>query len=301
MWRRKGECDEARGCPPLGVIVQVFFQQPDNKIETLTFGHFRSLQRTGLWNAMHGVHARMPGVLHVCFELRQFGLCGVPILHEIVVALANKGANLLERDAQSLPGNFGGNGFKNPSKFRVSRDARPPATDGRVNRRASYRFCTQHRRLGNVNSRTGRARSGRRRARERITYRSIITTPLPPSPPHQTRPSSGLIAPLVGCMAASAGTRPLRSRRASAMHPPPPAQRAPSEGRHWRGRKTMEEKMRVLTMNELWRLTRIELLDLANRITNELLAFPEGSPERANALTSLRNIRYVLARRDFSP
>jgi hypothetical protein len=59
--------------------------------------------------------------------------------------------------------------------------------------------------------------------------------------------------------------------------------------------------MRVLTVDELWRLTRIELSDLARRIANELSTFPDGSLERANALTSLRNIRYVLARRDFSP
>ena len=39
--------------------------------------------------------------------------------------------------------------------------------------------------------------------------------------------------------------------------------------------------MRVLTINELLRLTRIELCDLAQRITNELPTFPEGSPERA--------------------
>jgi hypothetical protein len=63
----------------------------------------------------------------------------------------------------------------------------------------------------------------------------------------------------------------------------------------------MEETMRVLTINELMRLTRIELCDLINRIKTELPTFPESSPERANALTSLRNIRYVLARRDFSP
>jgi hypothetical protein len=63
----------------------------------------------------------------------------------------------------------------------------------------------------------------------------------------------------------------------------------------------MEEAMRVLTINELMRLTRIELCDLVQRITNELPTFPDGSPERANALTSLRNIRYVLGRRDFSP
>jgi hypothetical protein len=63
----------------------------------------------------------------------------------------------------------------------------------------------------------------------------------------------------------------------------------------------MEETMRVLTINELLRLTRIELCDLVNRITTELPTFPDSSPERANALTTLRNIRYVLARRDFSP
>jgi hypothetical protein len=61
------------------------------------------------------------------------------------------------------------------------------------------------------------------------------------------------------------------------------------------------EKMRVLTINELMRLTRIELCDLAQRITNELPKFPDGLPERANAFTSLRNIRYVLYRRDYSP
>ena len=59
--------------------------------------------------------------------------------------------------------------------------------------------------------------------------------------------------------------------------------------------------MRVLTVNELLRLTRIELCDLAQRITHELPEYPEGSPERTNALTSLRNIRYVLVRRDLSP
>jgi hypothetical protein len=85
------------------------------------------------------------------------------------------------------------------------------------------------------------------------------------------------------------------------MHLPPPAHGPPPEGRDWRGRKKMEETMRVLTINELWRLTRIELSDLAQRITNELPKFPENSPERADALVSLRNIRYVLSRRDYSP
>ncbi len=59
--------------------------------------------------------------------------------------------------------------------------------------------------------------------------------------------------------------------------------------------------MRVLTINELMRLTRIELCDLVTRITNELPKFAAASPERTTALTNLRNIRYVLARRDYSP
>jgi len=63
----------------------------------------------------------------------------------------------------------------------------------------------------------------------------------------------------------------------------------------------MEERMRVLTIFELMRLTRIELCDLAQRITNELPKFAAGSPERMTALTNLRNVRFVLARRDYSP
>ena len=59
--------------------------------------------------------------------------------------------------------------------------------------------------------------------------------------------------------------------------------------------------MRVLTLTELMRLTQIELCDLAARITATMAAYPEGSVERANATTTLRNIRLVLSRRDFSP
>ena len=65
--------------------------------------------------------------------------------------------------------------------------------------------------------------------------------------------------------------------------------------------ETMEEMMRVPTLNELMRLTRIELCALAAQITSALTDFPEGSTERLNALINLRNIRSVLARRDFSP
>ena len=59
--------------------------------------------------------------------------------------------------------------------------------------------------------------------------------------------------------------------------------------------------MRVLTINELMRLTRIELCALAAQITNALAELPENSTERLNAQINLRNIRSVLARRDFSP
>ncbi|MGO9005905.1 MAG: hypothetical protein ACLQIQ_01925 [Beijerinckiaceae bacterium] len=58
--------------------------------------------------------------------------------------------------------------------------------------------------------------------------------------------------------------------------------------------------MRVLTINELLRLTRKELCDLAARIAAALADYPEGSAEYAAALITLRNIRFALARRDFS-
>jgi hypothetical protein len=64
----------------------------------------------------------------------------------------------------------------------------------------------------------------------------------------------------------------------------------------------MEETMRVLTINELMRMAKIEICDLAARITNILPELPEGSPERDAAQINLRRIRQVLAaRRDFSP
>lgn len=59
--------------------------------------------------------------------------------------------------------------------------------------------------------------------------------------------------------------------------------------------------MRVLTINELMRLTRIELCGLLAQIINMLPDFPEGSAEREAAYINLRNIRTALARRDFSP
>lgn len=61
----------------------------------------------------------------------------------------------------------------------------------------------------------------------------------------------------------------------------------------------MEKNMMVLSVMELMRLTRIELCDLAAKITNRLPDYPETSEAYANARLTLRNIRRVLARRDF--
>ena len=84
------------------------------------------------------------------------------------------------------------------------------------------------------------------------------------------------------------------------MHPQPLAQ-----GLHQKAAigavEKMEETMRVLTLNELMRLTRTELCGLAAQITAALPTFREGSPQRTAAYINLRNIRAVLARRDFSP
>jgi hypothetical protein len=63
----------------------------------------------------------------------------------------------------------------------------------------------------------------------------------------------------------------------------------------------MEARMRIFSITELMRLTRRELTDLKARMIGLLWELPEGSPERAVALTNLRNIRHVLARKDLSP
>ena len=59
--------------------------------------------------------------------------------------------------------------------------------------------------------------------------------------------------------------------------------------------------MRVLTFNELLRMTRNALCGLAAQIAAALPTYREGSPARTAALINLRNIRWALARRDFSP
>jgi hypothetical protein len=58
--------------------------------------------------------------------------------------------------------------------------------------------------------------------------------------------------------------------------------------------------MRVLTLIELMRLTRMELCDLMVQIANALRTYPEGSIERQNAITNLRNITRILANREMS-
>jgi hypothetical protein len=63
----------------------------------------------------------------------------------------------------------------------------------------------------------------------------------------------------------------------------------------------MEATMRVLSIKELVRLTRVQLIDLYVRITNALPDLPEGSENRQIALINLRNIRIVLARHDLTP
>jgi hypothetical protein len=65
--------------------------------------------------------------------------------------------------------------------------------------------------------------------------------------------------------------------------------------------ETMEETMRVLTLNEPMRLTQTELCGLVAEMTKALAELPEDSTEREIALINLRNIRAALARRDFSP
>ena len=59
--------------------------------------------------------------------------------------------------------------------------------------------------------------------------------------------------------------------------------------------------MRVLSIFELMRLTRIELTNLLVQITSALPGLPEGSDQYQIALINLRNIRTVLARHDLTP
>src|SRR5260370_7397707 len=85
------------------------------------------------------------------------------------------------------------------------------------------------------------------------------------------------------------------------MQPPPPSLRASARRPRLARSKTMEATMRVLTIRELMRLSRVELTDLLIRITNALPDMPEGSENRQIPHINLRNIRTALPRHDLTP
>ena len=58
--------------------------------------------------------------------------------------------------------------------------------------------------------------------------------------------------------------------------------------------------MRVFTINELMRLTEIELCDLLVQMANILRTYLEGSVEHQAAIINLRNIARILANREVS-
>ena len=94
---------------------------------------------------------------------------------------------------------------------------------------------------------------------------------------------SSSVVPVAGDAAASSIARGLRKKAAAVAVGP------------------MEEKMRVLTKSELLRMTRLELLALLRQAASEMVAAPEYSPERENALANIRNIRLTLMRRALAP
>jgi hypothetical protein len=59
--------------------------------------------------------------------------------------------------------------------------------------------------------------------------------------------------------------------------------------------------MRVWSLVELFRLTRVELFGLHRQIVAALGAMPEASPERGIAYSNLRRIARVLALPTVSP
>jgi hypothetical protein len=54
-----------------------------------------------------------------------------------------------------------------------------------------------------------------------------------------------------------------------------------------------EEKMRMLSITELMRLDRRELLEIEAEFTAALIEHSEGSHERSITVSNLQNIRYV--------
>src|SRR5215467_2610337 len=130
--------------------------------------------------------------------------------------------------------------------------------------------------------------------------RNKPTAPASSIPRNNPVLASGLLAPFVGSWP-QVLKHSSTSLRSHAMQPPPPALRASARRPRLARSKTMEATMRVLSIKELMRLTRIELTDLYVRISNALPDMPEGSQNRQIALINLRNIRWVLARHDLTP
>jgi hypothetical protein len=60
----------------------------------------------------------------------------------------------------------------------------------------------------------------------------------------------------------------------------------------------MEKNMRVLTSDELFRCSKIELTDLFRQTDAELCELPEGTLDREIALLNRHKIRRALARLD---
>jgi hypothetical protein len=86
------------------------------------------------------------------------------------------------------------------------------------------------------------------------------------------------------------------------MQPPPLALSGlEHEGRDGRGRKPREVPMKLLSINDLFHLTRAELFALHQENVDALSRYAEGSPERAIALQNLRLIRQALSRPQMAP
>jgi hypothetical protein len=71
----------------------------------------------------------------------------------------------------------------------------------------------------------------------------------------------------------------------------------PQEGRDWRG-QVKEDKMKVLTTDDLLRCTKAELCDLYRQTEHELAEAAEGTLDREIVLINRHAIRRALARLD---
>jgi hypothetical protein len=65
--------------------------------------------------------------------------------------------------------------------------------------------------------------------------------------------------------------------------------------------RTRRDRFDIFTVLRKADMTRTELCGLLALITAELPTYREGSPQRNAAGLNLRNVRWVLAQRNFSP